>query len=432
MKFETDIQNKIQSIWEQFVSDGRKGIDLKGNEYQSRELDQNRIAEIKVLKGIIDDFINRKIDFKSFKSTLDGENKRNNLWGFPAIKGQMFFNQLTNSQPDDLEPLRNLLSKCISEPSDIEDAKEKIQSLEKFVLKIYNEADDKRKVPKPSSIPYFLSYFWQIHNYSKWPIYYTSLINSLRDLGLWKQLKSENESYEYFYSITNKIKDYLESYSKEQLTHWDVEHCFWWSQQKKKNSATKRGGKTMSFELNEYIPPIISNLVEKGQQKGESRTSKGIEFEKQVSLGFKMLDFDVEELGQGRGREPDSIVTDRPENTVFIVDAKVRPEGYSIGVDDRAIKEYINKHLPKLKKEGYKKTGFIIVSSKFKGDPNKFVDDITLETEIKRLTLLTSEALLYLVAFKLKDGRRTTDIENVLLQNGIVDAKSVIELFGDV
>jgi len=172
--------------------------------------------------------------------------------------------------------------------------------------------------------------------------------------------------------------------------------------------------------------------VEKGQQKGESRTSKGIEFEKQVSLCFKMLDFDVEEIGQGRGREPDSIVTDRPENTVFIVDAKVRPEGYSIGVDDRAIKEYINKHLPKLKKEGYKKPGFIIVSSKFKGDPNKFVYDITLETEIKRLTLLTSEALLYLVAFKLKDGRRTTEIESVLLQNGIVDAKSVIELFGDV
>ena len=79
-----------------------------------------------------------------------------------------------------------------------------------------------------------------------------------------------------------------------------------------------------------------------------------------------------------------------------------------------------------------KKAGFIIVSSSFYGDPTKFIDEITLETDIKRLTLLTSEALLSLVAFKLKDSISTDEISNVLLQNGVIEGKNVIEAFEDV
>ncbi|AQY23072.1 hypothetical protein AB406_2134 [Riemerella anatipestifer] len=33
------------------------------------------------------------------------------------------------------------------------------------------------------------------------------------------------------------------------------------------------------------------------------------------------------------------------------------------GIDDRAIKEYINYYCPKLNNDGYKKVGFIIVSN---------------------------------------------------------------------
>jgi len=130
--------------------------------------------------------------------------------------------------------------------------------------------------------------------------------------------------------------------------------------------------------------------------------------------------------------EPDLIALYRPENISFIIDAKAWSSDYSIGNDDRAIKEYIGKHLPKLKKDGYKKNGFIIVSSSFKDNYKKIVDEITLETDIKRFALLTSEALLYLVAFKLKGNISITDIANILLKNGIIDAKDIIEAFEDV
>jgi len=436
-------KQKITKIWDRYIKNGEKVIDLKGDESLAKDFDFNRNLGIEVLKDLIEEFLRQKIDLQSFKSSLDSENKINNYWGFSAIKGQMFFNQLVNSQDGILDKINDLLIKVLNEPYDIEDAKNKIKVLENFVNKIYGKTDDKRKSPKPSSIPYFLSYFWQVHNYKKWPIYYTSLINYLRDLELWIDFDNQYDNYEYFYNLIYTVKKLLETHYGNELTHWDAEHCFWWDQIKSQRGKSKKGAVVRkhdeivsetitTFKLYDYIPPIISDLIEMGEQKKKGSTSKGFLYEKKVSMAFKMLDFVVEELGQGKGREPDLIATCRSENIAFIIDAKAWSQDYSIGTDDRAIREYINKNLPKLKKEGYQKNGFIIVSSSFKGGQKKFIDEITLETDIKRLTLLTSEALLYLVAFKLKGNISITDIANTLLKNGIIEAKDIIEAFEDV
>lgn len=98
---------------------------------------------------------------------------------------------------------------------------------------------------------------------------------------------------------------------------------------------------------------------------------------------FKFLDFHVELLGQGKGRNPDAILKFREENTAFIVDAKAYGNGYTLGLDDRAIKEYINYHCPKLQREGYKKIGFIIVSNSFRSGFDSFINDVTWNTGIK-------------------------------------------------
>lgn len=434
---------RIKTIWDEYYNNGQKLIDVKGNAYLSSDFDKSRLRQIEIVKKIILQFIDKKIDFLSFKSSLDGENKRNNYWGFSAIKGQMFFNQLTNSQGTNFKNIADIINSTILEPNNIDSAKTKIVLLENFVQKIYDTGADKRKVPKPSSVAYFLSYFWQIFNFEKWPILYTSLIDSLTELGLWKEFTNQSDAYEYFYEINNNIKALLSTHSKMELTNWDIEHCFWWNQNKAviipdedqiKILDDKRIKQTSSnsFRFYEYIPPIISNLIENGKSKGDTKAVKGVVFEKAVSLAFKILDFDVLELGQGTGRNADLVAHYRPENIAFIIDAKVRSDGYSIGVDDRVFKEYINKHLIELRKNGYKKNGFIVVSSLFLGDPTKFVEDITLETDIKRFTLLTSEALLYLVAYKLKDGISTNEIANVLLQNGIIDGQNIIQSFEDV
>jgi hypothetical protein len=65
--------------------------------------------------------------------------------------------------------------------------------------------------------------------------------------------------------------------------------------------------------------------------------------------------------------------------------------------DERAIKEDIADYCPKLQKDGIKKIGFLIVSNSFKSDISNYINEITWRTEIKRFSLITSEALLHLL-----------------------------------
>src|SRR5690606_35145695 len=139
---------------------------------------------------------------------------------------------------------------------------------------------------------------------------------------------------------------------------------------------------TASFELSDYLIPKVSRLVELGKETEKSASAKGSQYEKLVAEIFKQLDFEVEILGQGSGRNPDAIIKLREENTAFLVDAKAYINGYSLGIDDRAIKEYINFYCPKLQKEGYKKIGFIIVSNFFKSNFDSFINEITWNTDI--------------------------------------------------
>lgn len=441
--------HQIQTIWDDYIKTNRTVIDTKGNELVNID-DARRLAIIE-LKKFIEDFQNGNSNIYEFKTNVDSYNKRNNLWGFTATKGQMFFNQLVKNNESNIESLTTLLKECISIPKTLENALSKIEVLEKHCSLIYNKAKDKRKVPNPGSVSYFLSYFWQIQDESKYPILYTSLINAYTELGLWKENENQVEAYRYFYALNEEIKDVLKTYTGKEKSNWDAEHAFWnfkGNPNKPISTSTKKENKPIveveiekekiiainaSFELSDYLIPKVAKLVELGSETDKSASSKGSAYEKLVAEIFKQLDFEVETLGQGSGRNPDAILRHREENTAFLVDAKAYSNGYSLGIDDRAIKEYINHYCPKLQKEGYKKIGFIIVSNSFKSNFDSFINEITWNTDIKRFILLSSEALLYLLAFKTKDRiPPATIIETLVSLGNPIEAKNIIEEFDDV
>ena len=41
-------------------------------------------------------------------------------------------------------------------------------------------------MPKVGSIPFFLTYFWQIQAREVWPIYYTNAVQTMTDLNIWQ------------------------------------------------------------------------------------------------------------------------------------------------------------------------------------------------------------------------------------------------------
>lgn len=439
-------KQQICLIWDNYIHSNKVVLDTKGHEFQ--DINKSRSEAIIHLKELIKQFSNDEINIYEFKTNVDSFNKRNNLWGFTATKGQMFFNQLVKNSDNNISQLTDLLKKSISEPKDIDNALTKIGLLEKFCLNLFNKAKDKRKVPNPGSVGYFLSYFWQIHNNEHWPIIYTSLTKAFKELEIWEDKTGQEEIYKYFYKLNNEIKALLEKHTNKTITNWDAEHAFWnfngnpnKKTVKKKIVNNKPEEETKettisikaTFDLFDYLIPKVSKLIELGGDVNKSASAKGSAFEKLVGEIFKQLDFDVTILGQGKGRNPDAIIKFREENTAFVVDAKAYSEGYSLGVDDRAIKEYINHYCPKLQKEGYKKIGFIIVSNSFKSNLDSFINEITWNTDIKRFILLTSEALLYLLAYKTKDKQNlTTLIESLIGFGNPVTAQNIIEEFDDI
>ena len=261
-------------------------------------------------------------------------------------------------------------------------------------------------------------------------------------MGLWKEFGSQKNEYEFFFNLNDEIKSILSKHSKLSISNWDAEHAFWnhsGNPMIAPKSATQATAIVKmaeavpvkaNFNVSDYLVPRVAKLVELGAAKEKT---KGSEFEKMVADVFKMLDFEMEYLGQGSGRNPDAIAKFREDHTAFIIDAKAYAEGYSLGSDDRAIREYINYYCPKLSKEGLRKIGFVIVSNSFKSGLEDFINEITWTTDVKRFILLTSEALLYLLAYRTKDSLATKAIIDFLIgTTSAITTEKVIAEFDDV
>lgn len=446
-----NIQQQIISIWDKYIADNKIVLDTKGNDLQ--DIDSKRLEAITTLKIIVQDFISGAIDIAEFKTDIDSFNKQNNFWGFTSIKGQMFFNLLlkTSETEEQTQKLTKVLKQCVAEPKDLTDALNKIEALDKYVSVIFNKAPDKRKAPNPGSVCYFLSYFWQIHNSQIWPVMYSSMIVSLTDIGLWQDQKSHKESYATFYNLNDEIKSILSKHTARKINNWEAEHSFWnfrkvtaYPKKESKPKEQKQVEPTKetpisalteaSFDIYDYVPRVVANLIELGSETESSSSAKGVKFEKAIGKAFELLGFEVTQEGQGSGREPDLIARHIEDHVAFIVDAKAYANGYMMGAgDERAIKEYINHYCPKLKKEGIQRIGFIIVSNSFKSDFSEFINDITWKTDIKRFVLLNSDALLHLLAYRIKDQKTLSEIVEAIISLGTtISAQDIIQQFDDI
>jgi FokI, cleavage domain len=444
------VKRQIISVWDKYIAADKVVHDTKGNDLGN--IDDKRVEAITTLKIIVNDFLTDKIDISRFKSEIDSFNKQNNLWGFTSVKGQMFFNLLlkTSETEEQRSRLTKLLKQVVNEPKDLADALNKIDELDTYTSAIFNKASDKRRAPNPGSVCYFLSYFWQIHNYEKWPIMYSSIIVALTDIGLWSEnYDQQKDSYKAFFNLNEEIKKILSGHAQKEITNWDAEHAFWnfrkvtaypkpASKQKEEERIpadnTISALKEASFNIYDFIPPVTAKLIELGHQTENSSSAKGSSYEKAVCEVFKQMGFTVQPLGQGTGREPDLIAIHKEDNVAFIIDAKAYANGYSLSAgDDRAIREYISHYCPKLIKDGIRKIGFLIISNSFKSGFDDFINELTWKTDIKRFSLLSSEALLHLLAYKLKYQVSISEIIDAIINLGTtISAQDIIQKFDDI
>jgi hypothetical protein len=394
----------------------------------SAEFDAKRVKLIDTeLKPLLADYLMDGVVLAEFKSKIDGINKRNELWGFRGIKGQMFFNMVVNVAEDHVECDQELKS-ALTIPSNEHIASSRIKTFAGYVKRLGEQwvtaGGTRYGMPKIGSVPFFLSYFWQIQEHQVWPVYYTNTVQTLTDLNIWQPSEDIAEDYLAFKRVHETLTKLFSEAGGRQFTLYDVEHVFWFwggnpyaaakAEQKpvEPSLAKPTSGKAIFVDPprlpESYVPPIVAilpamarhdeYLVEAAMFSG---TSLERAFEKNIDAAFTILGYETKLLGQGQGRVPDGRALAVDDHYAILWDGKVRLNSYSLGTDDRTIREYIVTQSRELSRR-YRNIYYIIVSSSFADDFDDTIASIKMETDVSEVILLEAEALVAIVEAKLR------------------------------
>jgi len=425
-------------LLEDYSKSGRK-VFHKEEYVPYADFDKRRIEVSKKINDLIQGFVNKRIKLEDFKREVDSINKREPLWGFRGMNGMMFFSQLYNCSKEK-EEFAKILSSSIKIPADVNEAAEKIKKFVAFVKTQAKTVSDRRGAPKTKASLYFLSYFWQIQDHTKFPIFYNSIEQTFTKLGFMTPEENLDEYYVKFCKLNDALKDLFEKQTGATLSYWDLEHVFWYYYKKeeavKPPPPTKINIAKIGI-IDEHIPPVVSDipLLAKNDEKlvekyaKEGRRVEDV-LEDKVCKLFIMLGYEVEKLGKGKGRVPDGIAKSRQDNYAILFDTKVRAEGYNLGTDDRTIIEYINSQTGKLRREGIRNIYYLIISSDFKGETADASKRIKLGTEVKEILLLKADLLLFMLELKLKDsliGLGSDGLQQVFANGGAITKEDIQE-----
>ena len=446
-------QNKrALQIWQKYVNEGEAFLNAS-QEYTQTEFNQERLDTIPEVKKEMQSFLSGQTSLEDFKSRVDSINKRHRLWGFKGINGQMFFNMLvkTSAAGNRTAEFESLLKRVLVLPGSPEAASHLMKEFADFTASLARFVDDRRTAPKVGSVPFFLSYFWQILDPLTYPVYYTSMVNVLQEYNLWSPFPDTPESYLSFYRLNHELLALFNDHADRELTLWDVEHAFWYMTQPELPSPTNQGASAVEppqtgkqiipHELpDSYIPPVVAilprlaaNDPELSQICQKMGSSIDVIFEKRIDILFQMLGYETELLGQGHGRVPDGIAICREYGYAIGYDAKVRKDNYSMGTEQRKIQEYINRLTDRMRRQGIRHVYFMLISSAFRNEHDDIIRSLKMETDVREVLLVEASALLALLEARLSNPLLTlgTDgIQRLLADSGILTEADVKEFRG--
>lgn len=434
------------------------------------ELDRKRVELIEgTLKSLLAAYLSGSVSAADFKRQVDGINKRNLLWGFRGIKGQMFFNMLMTLADDASECDRQLKS-VIRVPINEEDAATLLRNFRSYVIRIGQQfvdgGGDPRGRPKEGSISFFVSYFWQIQQRDIWPVYYTNTVQMIEGMNLWEATGEVGDDYLSYKRLHETLVDVCSEATGRPFNLYDVEHMFWFKGGKSFASAgptqTDAAPESPSIVVtagtpipnllvkvqpapeahlpDSYVPPIVAVIPKLAMndpelQETARRVGTTLEraFEKSINATFTILGYETQLLGQGAGRVPDGQAIAVDESYALLWDAKARTDGYRMGTDDRIIRQYIETQSRGLKRSrGVRNIYYLIISSGFSDDFDDLIRTLKMETNVNEVCLVEAAALVAILDQKLRAplsvGLGSDGIQRLFSSSGIITASDVLEV----
>lgn len=396
-----------QAVAFRFLEDWKKSgmtLENQGETFPFKEFDKKRMLCIEKIDDVLENFLSKRMSLTAFREANDVLSREHAYWGFNGFSGQMFLNQLVNWS-NASEEMSAVLREGLGQPRDQAEASEKIEALCQGIPKLVAPERSLRL----GSVSFLLSYFWQIHEPDKIPVCYSSQKAVFSSAGILESSDAHGAYFTNYWDANDALGAlYRKSENLNEINvYWFVEHVLWANRRvdgENPESRTTRGrahsegsehGRKNNFM--QFIPPVLEDFLELARGDGTS-----LVFEGKVMKFFKMLGFQVEEMGQGQGRKPDGVALCRELNFAILFDAKSFRDGYQIGTDDRKIIEYIKSQERRLRKEGYHNFYFVAVSSSFRGDAKQALDRVRNETQVKSVVLLTAEQGLRVLARKIE------------------------------
>lgn len=387
--------------------------DRAQSRYRERNEKRDQVRNENLLP-LLNQFLDGEITLEEFKPRNDGLNKQHPYWGFDGFNGQMHFNQMCNATPDQ-EELASHLRGILSKPESRTEAAERINAHADLAQTYRENSIDAEPRYKPAM--FFLSYFWHIQVPAEYPVFY---VTSERYLEEYDRFVQDGEYGEDYVEFVEALDALIETAAETTDTDWeyrDISNAIYWDQELRPEWETDEEEKVDPTGTTHgedapasFLPPIVSDLSAVANRNStaeakyeEKERNLAVVFEEKLHHSFRMLGFDVQELGQGSGRQPDGIATAVRNDYAIIYDAKVRDDGYSIATDDRAIREYIETHARQLRDQGVRRIYFAIVSSSFTNPDHNTLRELRETTAVESIVFLSAELLEELIVLRLRE-----------------------------
>lgn len=174
-----------------------------------------------------------------------------------------------------------------------------------------------------------------------------------------------------------------------------------------------------------FLPICLQplELLSYGRKPSEDfQENVNMAFERRCAVAFRCLGFDVQDLGQGRGRKADCLALARVEGFGVIIDAKVRANGYVLGTEDRKFLEYATTHSRELELTGIQKVYLVVVGSEFRNDDLKKLTEYLADSPVRGAVFITAKALMRIVEESIRERHRfrLADIDKLLFSNKVI------------